>query len=107
MNVEGDFRYVNPGGFDECIHFLEYLDECEGNWDDAFLNWVNVCGRHKKEYYKASTNGDWGPWSFVKVYKNLVVDGQINHLHVVTPLQNRFECVLLYGIKTLFFFLIH
>ncbi|CAN6293679.1 unnamed protein product [Urochloa humidicola] len=65
MNVEGDFRYVDPGGFDECICFLEYLDECDGNWDDAFLNWVNVAERRKKEY-RASPNGDWRSWNFVK-----------------------------------------
>ncbi|OEL17120.1 Shewanella-like protein phosphatase 1 [Dichanthelium oligosanthes] len=68
MNVEGDFRYVDPGGFDECIRFLEYLDECDGNWDDAFLNWVNVTERRKKEY-RALPNGDWHPWNFVKKQK--------------------------------------
>jgi hypothetical protein len=35
MNVDGDFRFVYPGGFDECIRFLEYLDERGGDWDDA------------------------------------------------------------------------
>ncbi|CAN6318577.1 unnamed protein product [Urochloa humidicola] len=68
MNVEGDFRYVDPGGFDECICFLEYLDECDGNWDDAFLNWVNVAERRKKEY-RTSPNSDWGSWNFVKKQK--------------------------------------
>jgi hypothetical protein len=63
MNVEGDFRYADQGGFDECIRFLEYLDECDGNWDDAFLSWVNVTERRKKEY-RAS------PWNFVKVSIN-------------------------------------
>jgi len=64
MNVEGDFRYVYPGGFDECIRFLEYLDECDENWDDAFLNWVNVTERRKKEY-RASRRS----WNFVKNQK--------------------------------------
>ncbi|KAJ1295253.1 hypothetical protein BS78_01G209400 [Paspalum vaginatum] len=68
MNVEGDFRYANQGGFDECIRFLEYLDECDGNWHDAFLNWVNVCERRKKEN-GALPNGDWRPWNFVKNQK--------------------------------------
>ncbi|KAF8723306.1 hypothetical protein HU200_021827 [Digitaria exilis] len=68
MNVEGDFRYVvNPGGFEECIRFLEYLDECDGNWDNAFLSWVNVAERRKKEY-RASPNGDHTRWNFVKKY---------------------------------------
>jgi len=72
MNVEGDFRYCDPGGFDECVRFLDYLDECDGNWDNAFLNWINVCERWKKEY-GALPNGDWRPWDFVKVNKNLVL----------------------------------
>jgi hypothetical protein len=66
MNVEGDFRYCDPGGFDECVRFLDYLDECDGNWDNAFRNWINVCERRKKEY-GALPNGDWHPWDFVKV----------------------------------------
>jgi hypothetical protein len=66
MNVEGDFRYVDPGSFDECIRYLEYLEEFDGNWDDAFVNWVNVSQRSKEEY-RASLNGDWLPLNFVKV----------------------------------------
>lgn len=84
MNVEGDFRYVEPGGFYECIRFLEYLDECDGNWDDTFLNWVNVAERRKKEY-AAPPNGDWGPWNYVKVsLKTIAINTsnsiQCNHL---------------------------
>ncbi|KHN40111.1 Hypothetical protein glysoja_009488 [Glycine soja] len=30
MNVEGDFRYVESGGFDECNDFLEYINGSEG-----------------------------------------------------------------------------
>jgi hypothetical protein len=67
MNVEGDFRFVYPGGFDECIRFLEYLDERGGDWDDAFLNWVNVAERRKKKQCRASPDGDSSLWNFVKV----------------------------------------
>ncbi|XP_066385711.1 shewanella-like protein phosphatase 1 isoform X5 [Miscanthus floridulus] len=70
MNVEGDFRYCDPGGFDECVRFLDYLDECDGNWDNSFLNWINVCERRKKEY-GALPNGDWRAWDFVKKQKGL------------------------------------
>ncbi|KAL6972585.1 hypothetical protein U1Q18_026758 [Sarracenia purpurea var. burkii] len=31
MNVEGDFRYVDSGAFDECLDFLEHLNDCEQN----------------------------------------------------------------------------
>jgi hypothetical protein len=79
MNVEGDFRYCDPGGFDECVRFLDYLDECDGNWDNAFLNWINVCERRKKEY-GALPNGDWRPWDFVKV--NVESDGEISGIGV-------------------------
>ncbi|XWS53389.1 hypothetical protein CRYUN_Cryun11dG0153200 [Craigia yunnanensis] len=36
MNVEGDFRYVESGAFDECADFLEYLNHYEYEWDEAF-----------------------------------------------------------------------
>lgn len=66
MNVEGDFRFVDPGAFDECTRFLDYLDECNGDWNDAFLNWVNVAERRKKQY-GTSPNGDWSSWNFAMV----------------------------------------
>jgi hypothetical protein len=42
------------------------LEEFDGNWDAAFVNWVNVSQRSKEEY-RASLNGDWLPVNFVKV----------------------------------------
>ncbi|KAE8710874.1 Calcineurin-like metallo-phosphoesterase superfamily protein isoform 2 [Hibiscus syriacus] len=37
MNVEGDFRYVESGAFDECADFLEYMNDYEYDWDEAFV----------------------------------------------------------------------
>lgn len=65
MNVEGDFRYVDNGGLDECIDFLEYLEECEHNWEEAFVSWCAVSGRWKQDR-KVSQNY-WAPWNLVKV----------------------------------------
>ncbi|KAK8935618.1 hypothetical protein KSP39_PZI013840 [Platanthera zijinensis] len=42
MNVEGDFRYADPGAFEECIDFIEYLEEHDQNWEEAFVEWVHV-----------------------------------------------------------------
>lgn len=65
MNVEGDFRYVDTGAFDECIYFLEYLDEYKGNWEDAFIGWINVSQQWKKE--RRTSDKHWSPWNFIKV----------------------------------------
>lgn len=65
MNIQGDFRYVDPGAFDECANFVEYLEECKGNWDDAFLSWIYVSEMLKEE--RASGNKKWSPWNLVKV----------------------------------------
>ncbi|KAL0298093.1 UNVERIFIED_CONTAM: Shewanella-like protein phosphatase 1 [Sesamum calycinum] len=48
MNVEGDFRYVDQGAFDECADFLEHLEICNHNWEEAFISWVGVSERSKK-----------------------------------------------------------
>lgn len=63
MNVNGDFRYVDSRGFDECLDFLEYLDDCEHNWEEAFVNWVGVSERLKD--LKMSQKY-WDPWNLVK-----------------------------------------
>lgn len=65
MNVEGDFRYVDPGAFDECADFVEYWEDCKGNWDDAFLNWIYVSEMWKEE--RVSGNNTWSPWGLMKV----------------------------------------
>ncbi|XAR60783.1 Protein-tyrosine-phosphatase [Bertholletia excelsa] len=63
MNVEGDFRYVDAGAFDECLDFLEYLNDCENDWEQAFVSWSSVSEKIKDQ--KMSQNY-WGPWSLVK-----------------------------------------
>ncbi|XP_065017089.1 shewanella-like protein phosphatase 1 isoform X1 [Musa acuminata AAA Group] len=64
MNVEGDFRYVDPGAFDECIDFLDYLDEYKGHWDDAFIGWIRATKWWKK---KRTSESYWTRWNFLKV----------------------------------------
>ncbi|XP_057789791.1 shewanella-like protein phosphatase 1 isoform X2 [Salvia miltiorrhiza] len=64
MNVEGDFRYVDSGGFDECAAFLEHLEICEHNWEEAFVGWSSVSKRWRKDH-KVPKN-PWGPWNLVK-----------------------------------------
>ncbi|KAF3970630.1 hypothetical protein CMV_005692 [Castanea mollissima] len=70
MNVEGDFRYVESGAFDECIDFLEYLDECTNDWEEAFVGWIGVSGRWKKE--RKMSQNYWGPLNLVKRQKGMI-----------------------------------
>lgn len=66
MNVEGDFRYVEPGAFDECIDFLEHLNEHEGNWKDACVGWIHVCERWKEN--RRMSQNSWNHWNLLKVW---------------------------------------
>lgn len=68
INVEGDFRFVDSEGFDECADFLEYLHECDHNWEEPFVNWIALSARWKEDRKKAQ----WGPWNIVKVLKHYV-----------------------------------
>lgn len=70
MNVEGDFRYVDSGAFDECADFLEHLETCGHNWEEAFLGWFRVSRRWKED--RKVPQNYWGPWSLVKVCCDLV-----------------------------------
>ncbi|XP_004490656.1 shewanella-like protein phosphatase 1 [Cicer arietinum] len=70
MNVEGDFRYVESGGFDECSDFLEYINNSEDDWEETFTGWVDVSERLKEDR-KMSTN-HWGPWNLVKRQKGVI-----------------------------------
>lgn len=70
MNVEGDFRYVEYGAFDECIDFLEYLDDCRNDWNEAFVGWIGVSERWKKE--RKMSQNYWGPLNLVKKQKGVI-----------------------------------
>ncbi|MBA0817301.1 hypothetical protein Gohar_001879, partial [Gossypium harknessii] len=70
MNVEGDFRYVESGAFDECADFLEYLNDYEYDWNEAFVRWCGV-SRIWKDERKMSRN-HWGPWNLVKRQKGVI-----------------------------------
>ncbi|XP_021716264.1 shewanella-like protein phosphatase 1 isoform X1 [Chenopodium quinoa] len=74
MNIEGDYRYVDSGGFEECMDFLEYLNECNHNWDEAFIGWNAVSERRKEDRQKYQNNFD--PWSLIKSCNNTHVLGQ-------------------------------
>ncbi|XP_061365645.1 shewanella-like protein phosphatase 1 isoform X2 [Gastrolobium bilobum] len=64
MNVEGDFRYVESGGFDECDDFLEYINNSEDDWEETFTGWVDVSERWKED--RTMSRSYWGPWNVVK-----------------------------------------
>jgi hypothetical protein len=70
INVEGDYRFVHYGSYDECSDFLEYLDECEHNWEEAFVSWVGVSKKWKED--RKSSQSMWGPWNFVKRQKGVI-----------------------------------
>lgn len=68
MNVEGDFRYVDMGAYDECSDFLDYLADYGQDWEKAFTNWI-VESRQWKDDRKRSNNY-WDQWNVVKVLKS-------------------------------------
>ncbi|CAA7389372.1 unnamed protein product [Spirodela intermedia] len=70
MNVEGDFRYVDPGAFDECIDFLEHLDGHGYNWEEAFVSWISVSESWKEDRRKSQSG--WGPWQLLKRQKGVL-----------------------------------
>ena len=67
MNVEGDFRYVDTRAFDECIDFLDYLEDYAQDWDKAFKNWIFESRQWKQD--RRSSQTYWDQWNIVKVLK--------------------------------------
>ncbi|XP_057954252.1 shewanella-like protein phosphatase 1 isoform X2 [Malania oleifera] len=67
MNVEGDFRYVDSGAFDECMNFLEYLNDYEDDWEEALIGWVGVSEQWKED--RKMSQNYWGSWNLVKKQK--------------------------------------
>ncbi|XP_058075482.1 shewanella-like protein phosphatase 1 [Magnolia sinica] len=70
MNVEGDFRYVDLGALEECIDFMEYLNEFDDDWEKAFIGWINVSERWKEE--RRMSQSHWGPWKLMKRQKGVI-----------------------------------
>ncbi|XP_054790557.1 shewanella-like protein phosphatase 1 [Prosopis cineraria] len=70
MNVEGDFRYVESGGFDECNDFLEYMHDSDDDWEETFAGWIDVSERWKED--QRISRNYWGPWNLVKRQKGVI-----------------------------------
>lgn len=70
MNVEGDFRYVDAGAFDECGDFYEYLIDYDYDWEEAFSSWISVTERLKRD--RRVSKDYWGPWNLVKRQKGVI-----------------------------------
>lgn len=69
INVEGDFRYVDPLGFYEAFNFVDYCEqEHEGDFEAAFAAW-----RAASEKRKAAkqTSYNWMPWNLLKMQKGM------------------------------------
>lgn len=70
MNVEGDYRYVDSGAFDECLYFYEYLNECNHDWEEAFRSWFRVSKELKSQ--KRTSQNYWGGWNLVKKQQGVI-----------------------------------
>ncbi|CAH8339678.1 unnamed protein product [Eruca vesicaria subsp. sativa] len=70
MNVEGDFRYVDTRAFDECIDFLDYLEDYAQDYDKAFKNWIFESRQFKED--RKSSQTYWDQWNVVKRQKGVI-----------------------------------
>ncbi|KAJ0244889.1 Shewanella-like protein phosphatase 1 [Hirschfeldia incana] len=70
MNVEGDFRYVDTRAFDECIDFLDYLEDYAQDYDKAFKNWIFESKQFKEDRKSSLTY--WDQWNIVKRQKGVI-----------------------------------
>lgn len=69
INVEGDFRYVDPMGFYEVDNFVDYCEqEHKGNYEAAFADW-RIASERRKAERRASYN--WMPWNLLKMQKGV------------------------------------
>ncbi|XP_057834530.1 shewanella-like protein phosphatase 1 isoform X2 [Cryptomeria japonica] len=69
MNVDGDFRYVDHGAFDEAEDFMEYCNMHGDDWEAAFIEWIKVCEEWKARR-KVTSNG-WTNWNLLKIPKGI------------------------------------
>ncbi|KAH9309206.1 hypothetical protein KI387_037117, partial [Taxus chinensis] len=67
MNVDGDFRFVDHGAFEEAEDFMEYCNLHGSDWKTAFIEWIKVCGEWKAR--RKMTSSRWNNWSFTKIQK--------------------------------------
>lgn len=69
INVEGDFRYVDPTGFFEADNFVDFCEEeHEGNFEAAFAEWRVISERRKVGRHLSH---NWVPWKLLKMQKGV------------------------------------
>eukprot|EP00250_Pteridium_aquilinum_P004095 c14332_g1_i1 orf=76-1200(+) len=69
INVEGDFRYVDPMGFYEVDNFVDYCEqEHKGDFEAGFVEW-RIASERRKAVRQAQYN--WMPWNLLKMQKGV------------------------------------
>lgn len=85
MNVDGDFRYVDHGAFDEAEDFMEYCNMHGDDWEAAFIEWIKVCEEWKARR-KVTSNG-WTNWNLLKVMIKFYLFSLFMHWECKVPCQ--------------------